>query len=208
MPNHNSGFSHLGVPAPAGMSDCYESMSRTTIRDRPLRQPPHRFCSLSPWERARVRVNKSPLTIRRPNNNRRHRSGDSRIRPVGDGPPPAHRRQRLSRPKRQPLAAAIPKSNLACTMAILRSYDLSHAGNSTIGPVLPTTPARRSTRRNASERTLLFIHLAVTGRASHSWHICPHAHSRQLHSHNASTGRSAGQYPRLRPLRVGRLDRR
>ena len=37
--NHNSGFSHLGVPAPAGMSDCYESMSRTTIRDRPLRQP-------------------------------------------------------------------------------------------------------------------------------------------------------------------------
>ena len=39
MPNHNSGFSHLGVPAPAGMSDCYESMSQTPIRDRPLRQP-------------------------------------------------------------------------------------------------------------------------------------------------------------------------
>ena len=39
VPNHNSGFSYLGVPAPAGMSDCYESMSRTTIRDRPLRQP-------------------------------------------------------------------------------------------------------------------------------------------------------------------------
>ena len=37
--NHNSGFSSPGVPAPAGMSDCYESMSRTTIRDRPLRQP-------------------------------------------------------------------------------------------------------------------------------------------------------------------------
>ncbi len=27
------GFSYLGVPAPAGMSDWYESMSRTPIRD-------------------------------------------------------------------------------------------------------------------------------------------------------------------------------
>ncbi len=32
-------FSYLRVPAPAGMRDCYESMSRTPIRDRPLRQP-------------------------------------------------------------------------------------------------------------------------------------------------------------------------
>ena len=39
VPNHNFGFSHLGVPAPTGMSDCYESMSWTRIRDRPLRQP-------------------------------------------------------------------------------------------------------------------------------------------------------------------------
>ena len=39
VPSHNSGFSHLGVPAPAGISDCYESMSWTTIRDRSLRQP-------------------------------------------------------------------------------------------------------------------------------------------------------------------------
>ncbi len=39
VPSHNSSFSYLGVPAPAGMSDCYESMSRTPIRDRPLRQP-------------------------------------------------------------------------------------------------------------------------------------------------------------------------
>ena len=39
VPNHNSGFSYLGVPAAAGMNDCYESMSRTPIRDRPLRQP-------------------------------------------------------------------------------------------------------------------------------------------------------------------------
>ena len=27
-------FSYLGVPAATGMSDCYESMSRTPIRDR------------------------------------------------------------------------------------------------------------------------------------------------------------------------------
>ena len=49
------------------------------------RQPRHRPCSLSPWERVRVRVNKSPLRIRRPNNNRRLCSGDSRIAP-GTGP--------------------------------------------------------------------------------------------------------------------------
>ena len=34
VPNHSSGFSYPCVPAPAGMSDCYESMSRTPIRDR------------------------------------------------------------------------------------------------------------------------------------------------------------------------------
>ena len=33
VPTHNSGFSYLGVPAPAGMSDWYESMSQTPIRD-------------------------------------------------------------------------------------------------------------------------------------------------------------------------------
>ena len=32
-------FSYLGVPAAAGMSDCYESMSRTPIRDRRITQP-------------------------------------------------------------------------------------------------------------------------------------------------------------------------
>ena len=32
-------FSYLRVPAPAGMSDCYESMSRTPIRDRRFQQP-------------------------------------------------------------------------------------------------------------------------------------------------------------------------
>ena len=33
VPSHNSSFSYLGVPAPTGMSECYESMSRTPIRD-------------------------------------------------------------------------------------------------------------------------------------------------------------------------------
>ena len=33
-PSHNSVFSHPGVPAAAGISDWYESMSQTTIRDR------------------------------------------------------------------------------------------------------------------------------------------------------------------------------
>ena len=37
--NDQASFSYLRVPAPAGMPDCYESMSRTPIRDRPLRQP-------------------------------------------------------------------------------------------------------------------------------------------------------------------------
>ena len=37
--NDQVSFSYLGVPAPAGMRDCYESMSRTPIRDRPPRQP-------------------------------------------------------------------------------------------------------------------------------------------------------------------------
>ena len=31
--NQRTQFSYLGVPAPAGMSHSYESMSRTTIRD-------------------------------------------------------------------------------------------------------------------------------------------------------------------------------
>ena len=33
VPSHNPRFSYLGVQAPAGMSDWYESMSRTPIRD-------------------------------------------------------------------------------------------------------------------------------------------------------------------------------
>ena len=33
VPNHNSNFSYPGVPVPTGISDWYESMSRTPIRD-------------------------------------------------------------------------------------------------------------------------------------------------------------------------------
>ena len=37
--NDQVSFSYLGVPATTGMSDCYECMSRTPIRDRPLKHP-------------------------------------------------------------------------------------------------------------------------------------------------------------------------
>ena len=42
VPSHNSSFSYLGVPAPAGIGDYYESMSRTPIRDalKPLSSAP------------------------------------------------------------------------------------------------------------------------------------------------------------------------
>ena len=39
VPRHNSGTSYPGVPAPAGMSDWNESMSRTPIRDHFRHQP-------------------------------------------------------------------------------------------------------------------------------------------------------------------------
>ena len=57
VPNHNSRFSHLGVPAPAGMGDCYESMSRTPIRDTPSNQP---RCRLSTGETCRI-VDRWPM---------------------------------------------------------------------------------------------------------------------------------------------------
>ena len=44
-------FSYLGVPAPAGMGDWYESMSRTPIRDVPSNQP---RCRLSTGETCRI----------------------------------------------------------------------------------------------------------------------------------------------------------
>ena len=40
------GFSHPGVPAPAGTSDWHESMSRTPIRDVPSNQPPGETCRI------------------------------------------------------------------------------------------------------------------------------------------------------------------
>ena len=43
VPSHNSSFSYLHVPTPAGMSDCYESMSWTPIRDVPSNQPRYRL---------------------------------------------------------------------------------------------------------------------------------------------------------------------
>ena len=39
VPNLNSRFSYLGVPAPAGMSVSYGNMSRTPIRDNQLKSP-------------------------------------------------------------------------------------------------------------------------------------------------------------------------
>ncbi len=68
------GTAHRGLIVKPGTS-CAGARSQPTAR----RQPRHRICSLSPWERVRVRVNKSPLRIRRPNKNRRHCRGDSRI---------------------------------------------------------------------------------------------------------------------------------
>ena len=54
-PNHSHQpapqFSYLGVPAPAGMGDWYESMSRTPIRDMPSNQP---RCRLSTGETCRI----------------------------------------------------------------------------------------------------------------------------------------------------------
>ena len=38
VPNHNASFSYFAVPAAAGISDWYESMSRTAIRDAPSNQ--------------------------------------------------------------------------------------------------------------------------------------------------------------------------
>ena len=51
VPSHNSSFSYLHVPTPAGTSDCNENVSRTPIRDVPSNQP---RCRLSPGESCRV----------------------------------------------------------------------------------------------------------------------------------------------------------
>ena len=41
--SYNSSFSHVRVPAPAGVSDYYESMSGTSIRNVPSDQPRSRL---------------------------------------------------------------------------------------------------------------------------------------------------------------------
>ena len=56
VPSHNSGYSYLRVPAPAGTSDWYESMSRTPIRDAPSNQSRRR---LSNGETCRI-VDRGP----------------------------------------------------------------------------------------------------------------------------------------------------
>ena len=55
--NDQVSFSYLGVPAPAGMSDWYESMSRTPMRDVPSNQP---GCRLSTDETCRI-VDRWPM---------------------------------------------------------------------------------------------------------------------------------------------------
>ena len=79
------GTVHRGLIVKAGTS-CAGARSQPTDR----RQPRHRICSLSPWERVRVRANKSPLRIRRPNKNRRHCRGDSRIAHGREAANPGH----------------------------------------------------------------------------------------------------------------------
>ena len=59
LPDHNSGFSDLRVPAAAGICDSYESTSRTPIRDVPSNQPRCRLPTgeprriVDPWSMAR-----------------------------------------------------------------------------------------------------------------------------------------------------------
>ena len=65
------------------------------------RQPRHRICSLSLWERVRVRVNKPPLRIRRPNKNRRHCRGDSRIAHGREAAYPGHPLSTRTEPHKQ-----------------------------------------------------------------------------------------------------------
>ena len=55
--NDQASFSYFGVPAPAGISDWYESMSRTPIRDVPSNQP---RCRLSTGETCRI-VDRWPI---------------------------------------------------------------------------------------------------------------------------------------------------
>ena len=59
VPSHNTSFSYLGVPAPAGMSDWYESMSRTPIRDDVTRLSSAPFNLTNPRSRHSPRIRHS-----------------------------------------------------------------------------------------------------------------------------------------------------
>ena len=78
VPSHKFGFSYLGVPAPAGMSDCYENMSRIRVRVRlpPLisslvRKCPYAALSVPECHRTRTRRSGSPIRHSREGGNPR-----------------------------------------------------------------------------------------------------------------------------------------
>ena len=87
---------HVGLIVKLGTC-CAGARPQPTAR----RQPRHRICSLSPWERVRVRVNKPPLRIRRPNKNRRHCRGDSRIAHGREAAYPGHPLSTRTEPHKQ-----------------------------------------------------------------------------------------------------------
>ena len=101
------GANHTRVPSPCGTAHvglivklgtcCAGGRPQPTAR----RQPRHRICSLSLWERVRVRVNKPPLRIRRPNKNRRHCRGDSRIAHGREAAYPGHPLSTRTEPHKQ-----------------------------------------------------------------------------------------------------------
>ena len=101
------GANHTRIPSPCGTvhrghivkagTSCAGARPQPTAR----RQPRHRICSLSPWERVRVRVNKSPLRIRRPDRNRRHSRGDSRIAHGKEAAHPGHPLSTRAEPHKQ-----------------------------------------------------------------------------------------------------------
>ena len=101
------GANHTRIPSPCGTvhrglivkpgTCCAGGRPQPTAR----RQPRHRICPLSPWERARVRANKSPLRTRRPKKNRRHPRGDSRIAHGREAANPGHPLSTRAEPHKQ-----------------------------------------------------------------------------------------------------------
>ena len=95
------GANHTRIPSPCGTvhrglivkagTSCAGARPQPTAR----RQPRHRICSLSLWERVRVRVNKPPLRIRR------HCRGDSRIADCREAAYPGHPLSTRAEPHKQ-----------------------------------------------------------------------------------------------------------